>query len=262
MSSHLRIGFFDSGVGGFSVLRHLRKSLPSAECLYVADSANAPYGARDPNWIRHRSLRIAQFLEDQGVDALVIACNTATAHAAEAVRAQIRLPVVAMEPAIKPAISASRSGRIAVLATEGTLRSTRFERLKNELQTDQQYFERACHHWVEAVENNLAAAEKLELVRQELQPLLEQGVDTFVLACTHFPFLEPQIRDVLSPESTLIDPSQAVVRQLLRCLPDNPQIDRTAPCRALTSHAPASLAVTLSHLIDFPVDADHLPDLQ
>lgn len=262
MSKALRIGLFDSGLGGLSVLRHLKVAIPNADYLYVADSAYAPYGARSSEWISERSIQIARFLEQQNIDALLIACNTATAHAAEAIRAQTKVPVVAMEPAIKPATSISHTGKIAVLATEGTLNSERFRRLKDDLDAGQQYYERACHHWVEAVEANETDEQKQAVVAAEVQPLLDQHVDTFVLACTHFPFLGQQLKRTLPASAHLIDPAPAVVRQIQRVLHKHENtLSETSSVKVFTSGDPQRLKSIASTLVTFPLDVHHLPEL-
>jgi len=219
MTAPPRIGFFDSGLGGLSVLRHAPTRIAEASYLYVADSAYAPYGDQTPDTVRERSLAIARFLAAQRIDALVIACNTATALAAELIRAEIDVPVVAMEPAIKPAMQRSASGRVAVLATESTLRSERYRNLKDEHALDGLVIERACHHWVEALEKGDLDEQALNrLVASELNDIQLEGADTYILACTHFPFLEKQIARALDAGEQIIDPAPAVIEQLARVL--------------------------------------------
>ena len=219
MNRQLRIGFFDSGLGGLSVLRHAPACIPDADYLYVADSAYAPYGDQPIDLVRERSLLIARFLQSQEVDALVIACNTATALAAELIRAKVDTPVVAMEPAIKPAMQFSKNKRVAVLATESTLNSERYLNLKNQHAWDGEVIERACHHWVEALEQgNLDASSLYQLVANELRDIQKDGADTYILACTHFPFLAEHIARALNNGERIIDPAPAVIEQLVRVL--------------------------------------------
>lgn len=261
----MRIGLFDSGVGGLSVLRHLYAELPQAHYLYVADNAYAPYGGRSNTWIAERSLQLAQYLEARGVDVLLIACHTATAHAVEVIRASLKIPVVAIEPAIKPAIALSQTRKIAVLATAGTLASPRFHRLKDTLGPGYEYLERACHHWVEAVEKDPESAEAAALVADELKPLIAHGVDTFVLACTHFPFLARHFTELLPAQAHVIDPSMAVVKQLRQVLDGQLKarsesgVEAPCPVQVETSAEPASVAAALTRLASFPVQVERLP---
>ena len=214
-----RIGFFDSGIGGLSVLRHAPQRLGEAEYVYVADSAYAPYGTRAATLVRERSLAISDFLQQQPVDAIVMACNTATALAAEAVRAASDVPVIAMEPALKPAMQASRNKRVVVLATESTLNSTRYHSLKASHALQGEVIERACHHWVEALEQGkLDPRQRTSLVADELRDIQRSEADTYILACTHFPFLRDEIARCLQRGERIIDPAPAVIEQLARRL--------------------------------------------
>jgi len=219
MTRHPRIGIFDSGLGGLSVLRYAPTRMKDASYLYVADTAYAPYGDQPAEKVRERSLNIALFLQQQKIDALLIACNTATALAVELIRAHSVVPVVAMEPAIKPAMAQSARRCVAVLATEATLNSERYQRLKNQHARDGQIVERACHHWVEALEQGRLNERELDkLVANELLDLQKEGADTYILACTHFPFLREHIARVLNNDEQIIDPGPAVIEQLLRVL--------------------------------------------
>lgn len=211
-----RIGLFDSGIGGLSVLRHAMQQLP-ADYLYVADSARAPYGDADPDWVRQRCLEISRFLVDQQVEAVVIACNTATALAAESIRNSFSLPVVAMEPAVKPAARETRTGRIAVLATRTTLASSRYLDLKARHAAGLTVLEYAPHHWIEAIEQGRENdPDFLAVLQHELQQLADEGVDTWVLACTHFPLLDRRLHSLLPASARIIDPAPAVTAQLRR----------------------------------------------
>lgn len=244
-----RIGVFDSGIGGLSVLRHMQRHL-AADYRYVADSSHAPWGDRSPDWVRERSLAIAHWLHREGADALVIACNTATALAAEAVRQALPIPVVAMEPAIKPAATLSRSGQVAVLATRATLSSRRYADLKARHGANTCFHERAPHHWIEAVESGRHTSPEFRgRLEQDLAPLRAAGVDTWVLACTHFPFLTESIRLVVEAEAYIIDPAPAVTAQLGRVLglPVTPLPD-TATAILFTGAEVAPLSARLPQL--------------
>ena len=222
MSHHPLIGVFDSGIGGLSVLRHVRRRLPEYDLLYLADSGYAPYGGRSDDYVRERVLRIGEHLVDRGVAAIVVACNTATAVAVEALRALLpTLPIVAMEPALKPAARLTRSAVIGVLATAGTLNSARYASLRDRHGKHVQVLERVCHHWVDLVEaGDLASPRARQLVADEIRPLLETGADTLVLGCTHFPYLSDLIKESAGSGVEVVDPSPAVAEQLVRRLTD------------------------------------------
>lgn len=213
------IGVFDSGVGGISVLRHLRTELPGENFCYVADSGNAPYGIRDSLFIRERAFAVADFLLEQGVKALVVACNTATAAAVAELRSRYSIPVIAMEPGIKPAVALSRSKVIGVLATAGTLESARFFSLVSRHAGDAEVITQPCPGLVEAIEANaLNSAATLSLLQGYLQPLLERNVDAIVLGCTHYPFLHEQIASLVGEQVAIIETGAAVARELKRRL--------------------------------------------
>lgn len=230
ISSSSPIGVFDSGVGGVSVLRHLRAELPSEHFVYVADSGHAPYGIRDASFIRERAFAVTDFLLAQGVKALVVACNTATAAAIAELRARYSISVIAMEPGIKPAVALSRSKIIGVLATAGTLESARFFSLVNRHAGEVEVITQPCFGLVEAIEaNELNSAETLSLLQRYLQPLLERGVDAIVLGCTHYPFLREQIAALVGEQVAIIETGAAVARELKRRLVQhalvNPAVD-------------------------------------
>jgi glutamate racemase len=218
MNPAAAIGFFDSGIGGFSVMRHAIQRLDGRPLIYVADSAHAPYGRRDPDFVRDRCCRISDFLVASGAGAIVVACNTATAIAIDALRERFDVPIIGMEPGVKPAVKASRSGQVAVLATAGTLQSQRYARLLNDHAGSVVVHARACHHWVETVEDGETdSATTQARVDAEVAPLRRSGVDTYVLGCTHFPFLAAEIQSAAGEDARLIDPGPAVIEQLQRC---------------------------------------------
>jgi glutamate racemase len=259
------IGIFDSGVGGLSVWRHVRAALPDARLIYVADSAHAPYGDKPPAYIERRSLAIAQFLVDQGAEAIVVACNTATAAAAAALRARFALPIVAMEPAVKPALAATRSGVVGVLATVGTLESARFAALLDKYAGNVRIVTQGCPGLVEQIESgDLAGPRTRALVQGYLAPLLAEGADTVILGCTHYPFLAPLIGELAGSGIALIDTGAAVARQLVRRLAEA----RAAPARGpifaepvfFTSGDAEHASLNMSRLCGEAVRARRLPD--
>lgn len=214
--SSAAIGIFDSGIGGYSVLREIRRLLPGENLIYVADTGYIPYGDKTEDFIRARCLSIAGFLLNRGVKAIVMACNTATAAAAEFLRARYPgLPIVAMEPGIKPAVAASRKRVIGVLATAGTLAAGRFARLVEAHAAGARVICQACPQLVEAIEQGEPEApDLLGLLEQYTRPLLQQGVDTIILGCTHYVLARPQLERLCGPEITLIDTGRAVALRL------------------------------------------------
>jgi glutamate racemase len=213
------IGVFDSGVGGLSVLHHIRLTLPNERLIYVADSAHVPYGDKSAHYIEQRAIALTRFLIEQGADAIVIACNTATAAAAATLRRQFNLPIVGMEPAVKPAVSATKSGIVGVLATIGTLESARFAALLERYAGKVNIVTQGCPGLVEQVESgDLHGIRTRELVERYTTPLLARGADTLILGCTHYPFLSNLIREIAGDHVTLIDTGEAVARHLQRRL--------------------------------------------
>ena len=213
------IGVFDSGVGGLSVLRDIRTALPN-ECLYyVADSGHVPYGSKSPSYIQQRATTLTRFLSERGAKAIVIACNTATAAAAAHLRSTFSLPIVAMEPAVKPAAAATRSGVVGVLATVGMLKSAQFAALLARFGVDIDVVTQPCPGLVEQIEaGDLDGPLTRALVERFTLPLLTRGADTIVLGCTHYPFVRPLIADVVGSNVALIDTGAAVARQLRHVL--------------------------------------------
>ena len=213
------IGVFDSGVGGISVLRHIRAALPAEDLLYCADSRFAPYGNKPPEMICQRSAALADFLVGQGAKALVVACNTATAAAIGFLRERYALPIIGMEPAVKPAAAATKTGVIGVLATSGTLKSAQFAALLESYGKSVEVVTQACHGLVECIERGeLKSPATAALLQTYLQPLLQAGADTIVLGCTHYLFVRPLIEKLVGPEIILIDTGTAVARHLKRRL--------------------------------------------
>ncbi|HYD33902.1 MAG TPA: glutamate racemase [Methylophilaceae bacterium] len=216
------IGVFDSGVGGISVLKHIHALMPYENLLYVADSANAPYGSKPQDFICERAIAISDFLIEQGAKALVVACNTATAAAINAMRERYELPIIGMEPAVKPAAEATKTGVIGVLATVGTLKSAQFAALLEHYGQGVEVVTEGCPGLVECIERGeLASPGTSQLLRAYIKPLLLAGADTIVLGCTHYPFVKPLIQEIAGPEITLIDTGDAVARQVQKRLAEN-----------------------------------------
>ena len=212
------IGVFDSGVGGLSVLGEIRRALPHADLTYVADRGRSPYGVRELGEVQQFSAEISQWLIDRGATTLVVACNTASAAALEMLRAQHPgIPIVGMEPAVKPAAASTGTGVIAVFATAVTFQGRLFGSLVDRYGSGATVLTRACPSWVELVESGTVDGAKAEsVVSEQVTPAVEAGADTLVLGCTHFSFLAGLIQRIAGPGVTVIDPAPAVARQTAR----------------------------------------------
>ena len=258
------IGVFDSGVGGLSVLREIRRALPAETLCYVADSAHAPYGERSVAYIEARSRHIIGFLQAQGAKAVVVACNTVTGLVIGHLRAAFPgLPLIAIEPAVKPAAQSTHSGVIGLLATRQTVASPGLQRLLQLHASGRQVLLQACPGWVERVERGeLDGAETEAAVAQYLRPLLAQDADTLVLGCTHYPFLAPLIRRLAGPAVQVLDPAPAVARELARRLA---ALDLLNPATEVgreqfwTSADPRRIGPVISALWGAPVEPALLP---
>lgn len=211
------IGVFDSGVGGLSVLRALHRQRPDCAFLYVADSGHAPYGERDVAHVVDRSLKIAQYMAAQGARMVVVACNTATAAAIDALRERFaHLALVGVEPGVKPAATASRNKRIGVMATPSTLASARFATLVQRHAPGCLVVPQACPGLAAAIEHGGAADVEIDaLLDRYTKPLTEAQVDTVVLGCTHYPFVADRIAKRLGANVTILDTADAVARHAL-----------------------------------------------
>lgn len=216
------IGVFDSGLGGLSVLREIRALLPHESLLYLADSKYAPYGEKPESFVQARTLQACEWLLAQGCKALVIACNTATGHAVELLRQTLPVPIIGVEPGLKPAAAASRSKVVGVLATANTLRSAKFARLLAALDGESQFICEAGLGLVPLIEQGDVDGPDIRgRLDSYLTPMLEAGADTLVLGCTHYPFLTDTIRDMVGDQLALVDTGSAIARQLARRLAEH-----------------------------------------
>jgi len=213
------IGVFDSGVGGLSVLMEIKKILPAENIIYYADSAYCPYGLRSTGEIIDRCVKICDFLIARGSKLLVVACNSASIAGLEIYREKYSVPIVGMEPAIKPATAATRNGKVGVLATAVTISGNRFSTLLEKYNNGAQVFSQPCPGLVEQVEKGLAdCPDTRALLVNYLTPLMDQGVDTIVLGCTHYPLVKKQIQAIAGPGIAVIDSGEAVARQVKKVL--------------------------------------------
>jgi glutamate racemase len=213
------VGVFDSGVGGLSLLKCMRDELPEEDFIYVADSGYAPYGDKSVEYIEKRSFAITEFLIEMNAKAIVVACNTATAAAIAKMRAEFNLPIIGMEPGVKPAISATRSRTVGIMATTETLKSEKFKLLSSRFCSECNIVTQACPGLVEQVEQYDLTGEKTrELLKRYIGGLLSKGSDTIVLGCTHYLFLVDAIREIAGKEIKVIDTGVAVAREVKRRL--------------------------------------------
>lgn len=259
------IGVFDSGVGGLSVLQEIRHALPAETLLYVADSGHAPYGEKTPAYIQARAERLIEFFLVQGAKAVVVACNTVTGLSIAHLRERFAgLPIVAIEPAVKPAALATRSGVVGVLATRQTVASPGLARLVANHANGTRMLLQACPGWVERVERGELDGPATEAaVAEYVRPLVEQGADTLVLGCTHYPFLAPVIQRVAGSQVQVINPAPAVARELGRRLLQlrlAAQASTAQPIlRLWTSGDTVRAQNVMSTLWGNPVEVDPLP---
>ena len=213
------IGVFDSGVGGLTILRAVREALPCEDLIYVADAAYVPYGEKTPEQIRERALTIAGFLLDQGAKAIVVACNTATAAAVDTVRERWSIPFIGVEPAVKPAVAATRSRVVGVLATPATLASTRYRSLVERFAGDARIVSQPCSGLAEHIERGGVDGKHTErMLRGFVEPLLAAGADAIVLGCTHYPLVAHIVQRIAGPGVLVIENGTAVARELARQL--------------------------------------------
>lgn len=236
----IKIGVFDSGEGGLSVLKEITRLLPESEYVYYSDNAHCPYGEKSPEYIQDRARAITERLLKEGADVIVVACNTATAAAisvlrseysdasSQEVRDKVReltggrhdhICFIGMEPAVKPAALGTRTGVVGVLATAGTLKGSKYLKTKESVDDQVNVFEHVGRGFVELVEEGrLSGSEAEDVVKASLVPLLSAGADIIVLGCTHYPFLLPVLQKVAGPDIRFIDPAPAVARQLVHVL--------------------------------------------
>jgi glutamate racemase len=214
------IGLFDSGVGGLSIVREVRRLLPQEDLWFVGDQGHVPYGPRSLDEVRAFSRSITQFLLSQGARTVVVACNTASAAALQSLRHEFpEIPFVGMEPAVKPAAETSSSGVVGVLATPATFQGALFASVVERFATGVRVLQQTVPGLVERIEaGDLDGDETRRLLEGAVRPLLAQGADTIVLACTHYPFVIPLLRSVVGDTVQVIDPSPAIARQVKRVL--------------------------------------------
>lgn len=213
------IGIFDSGVGGLSVIKEIRRMLPAEDIIYYADSAHCPYGVKKPEEVRRRIKKITDFLISRKAKIIVSACNTASIAGIDFLRQVFTIPIVGMEPAIKPASEITQNGKVGVMATDITINGDRFNSLLTRYANSIDIIKIPCPGLVERVEIGLTKdLETRQLLQSYLDPLISIGVDTVVLGCTHYPFLRTQVEEIMGPSVNVIDTGCAVAKQVTQII--------------------------------------------
>jgi len=259
------VGVFDSGVGGLTVLREIHAALPAESVYYVADSAHAPWGDKPPEYVRERGMKIGQFLVAQGVKAIVIGSNTGTAGSAEALRGALSVPVVGIEPGIKPAVAATRSRVIGAMVPAAVGESDRLRSLLERFGDDVKVIIQPVPGVVEHIEAaDLDGPELRSMVEGYVRPMLDAGADTIVLGSTHYIFLKPLLLELAGPDVTLIETGAAVARQLGHVLDERDlRADGTrGEERFWTSGDPEKSTRVISRLLGRKVEVSRLPEPQ
>ncbi|WP_299065567.1 glutamate racemase [uncultured Polaribacter sp.] len=222
ISNNNPIGFFDSGVGGTSILKEVITLLPSENTIYLSDSKNAPYGQKSKDEIIALCVKNTEFLLAKKCKIIVVACNTATTNAIDFLREKYAIPFIGIEPAIKPAALVTKTKIIGILATKGTLNSSLFEKTSNSISKDITIKETIGKGLVELIEAGKLNSEEInQLLLQYLNPMIESDIDSLVLGCTHYPYLIPQIRKIVGSKIKIIDSGEAVARQTKAILEKN-----------------------------------------
>lgn len=259
MTSAAPIGVFDSGIGGLTVARELMRQLPGESIIYFGDTARVPYGPKSPDTVRRYSREIASYLRERGVKALVVACNTATAHALTTLQAEETMPVIGVvDPGARAAVAATRGGTIGVIGTVGTIRSGAYERAIRALRPDAKIIARACPLFVPLVEEGWLEHAATRLVADEyLAEFARDDVDTLVLGCTHYPLLKPLIAEVLGPEVALIDSAEQTAAEARRTLEARGLLAGSAASphrRYVASDAPDQFLRMAERFLGAPID--------
>ncbi|MFT5762545.1 MAG: glutamate racemase [Polaribacter sp.] len=222
ITSKQPIGIFDSGIGGTSIWKEIQQLLPNENTIYLADSKNSPYGQKSEEKILELSIKNTEFLLNKNCKLIVVACNTASTNAIKYLRENYTIPFIGIEPAIKPASVNTKTKNIGILATKGTLNSRLFAATSNNINEEISIIEQVGEGLVELIENGqLVSKEMTQLLTIHLQKILKHDIDYLVLGCTHYPYLIPQIQEIIGTDITIIDSGQAVAKQAKRVLEEN-----------------------------------------
>jgi len=257
------IGIFDSGLGGLTILKALRRQLPQEDFIYFGDTANVPYGSKSKQTVTRFSAAIARFLETQQVKLIVVACNTASALALNELRRQCRVPVLGViEPGAQAAAAATRNRRIAILGTEATVRSKAYEKAVRKKLADARILQQACALFVPLVEENWANTPATKHVAQiYLTPVKRFRADTVILGCTHYPILKPVLAQLLGKKVQLVDPAQTTARAVAEFLKNGQTTHGKGKLTVYASDDPTRFKRLASRLLGTPISNVHLKKL-
>ncbi len=246
------IGIFDSGVGGTSIWREIQNLLPNESTIYLADSKNAPYGAKSEEEILRLSIKNTEFLLQKECKLIVVACNTATTNAIDHLRAHYKVPFIGIEPAIKPAALQTKTKNVGILATKGTLSSSLFNSTSKMFAEGITVHEQEGTGLVELIETGETNSDTTkELLKKYLDPMLERDIDCLVLGCTHYPYLIPLLREILPTQINIIDSGEAVARQTKTILKRNHMDAQTSPTNFHKFYSNLNLDI-LSSMVEGP----------
>lgn len=245
------IGIFDSGIGGTSIWKEIALALPHEDTLYLADSKNAPYGEKSKEEILQLSIKNTEWLLRRHCKLIVVACNTATTNAIDHLRQNFTVPFIGIEPAIKPAALGSKTKKVGILATKGTLASSLFHNTAQLYASGIEVLEREGKGLVELLENgNLHSKEMDVLLRSYIGPMVENGIDHLVLGCTHYPYLVPKLKELLPPHVTIIDSGLAVAKQTKNVLTAHALLNNTGHSPKHQFYTNTDVAILSSFLAD------------
>tara|TARA_R110000744_G_scaffold7343_6_gene25402 strand:- start:16 stop:870 length:855 start_codon:yes stop_codon:yes gene_type:complete len=257
------IGIFDSGVGGLSIAKCIEQQLPNENLLYVADTLHAPYGEKSAEFIQQRVNEIAQWFIERKAKAIVVACNTATVNAIDQLRKNISIPVIGVEPAIKPAANFSKNKKIAILVTKATAENQRFLALVAQYNNSCEVIIQPCPGLVELIEQDKKNAVECKLMLTSyLQPLIERGVDTIVLGCTHYPLVKAMINEICGNTVVIMETAKPVTEQLQRQLALHQLINTNTSLGATTFYSSkccAAQQALFSHILQRPLRLNSYP---
>ena len=253
-NSQINIGVFDSGIGGLWILKYLKEKLPEYNYIYFGDQAHVPYGLRSQEEIKKFSGEITQFLLDKECQLIVVACNTASGASLKYLREKFpHVPFVGMEPAVKPAVEATHTGKVGVLATPATFEGELYNSVVERFAHDAELFESTCVGLVEQIEKgDLDTPKTKKILEDALAPMKEKNIDTVVLGCTHFPFVIPIVEKIMGENVKVIDPTPAIVRQVGRILDENDLVNEIADkgtTEIFTSGNPKEVEIIIQKLL-------------
>lgn len=253
MINNQPIGLFDSGIGGTSIWSAIHQLMPNEDTIYLADSKNAPYGQKSKDEIIALTIKNTEFLLEKNAKIIVVACNTATTNAIKELRSKYRIPFIGIEPAIKPAALHSKTQTIGILATKGTLSSELFNKAVEAYQ-ETKIIEQVGHGIVELIENGELNSNKMnDLLHSYVDPMIQQNIDYLVLGCSHYPYLIPQLKEILPPHIHIIDSGEAVAKQTQKILQEKVGLHEAgkSTCAFYSNHNPKVLQEILNH--EYPV---------